>query len=124
MKTLFAALALIPLLTDCQSARFANRVTSVTTIPASKEFNLGDNSHGPFSAQVKNIGSVAVLVNQRQADGKQLALGELKPGDSRSLTFDAQSSAVFVNVSPDQSAELSLVLKGDLNLSMGYTNGK
>ncbi|WP_461053449.1 hypothetical protein [Spirosoma arcticum] len=120
MKKLIAALALTLFLANCRSLSF---VGSVTTIPPGKEFELGGNSNGAFSAQVRNIGAVSVTISQRRSDGQATALGQLRPGDQQSLQFLAGATAVFVNASV-QSAELSLSLTGDTNLRMGYAKEK
>lgn len=122
MKTIITALALTLLLSDCQSSR--SFVGSVTTIPPGREFDLGGTNQEAFSAFVKNIGAVTVAVSQRSASGTLTTLGQLKPGEKRLLQFETQTTAVFVNASPDNSATLSLELSGDRNLSMGYAGKK
>ncbi|WP_375446486.1 hypothetical protein [uncultured Fibrella sp.] len=122
MKTIITALALSLFLSNCQSIR--SFVGSVTTIPPAREFNLGGTNQEAFSAFVKNIGAVTVAVSQRSASGTVTTLGQLKPGEKRLLQFETQTTAVFVNASPDNSATLSLELSGDRNLSMGYAGKK
>ena len=117
MKTLITALALMLTLIDCRSSF----VGSVTTIPPGKEFELGNNQHGAFAAQVRNTGTVLVTVSQRQPNGLATSLGQLKPGDQQKLQFGPGATAVFKNASA-KAAELSLSLMGDTNLRMGYAN--
>lgn len=118
MKTLITALALMLLLTNCRSS-VGSFVGSVTTIPPGREFELGNNQHGAFVAQVRNTGAVPVTVSQRQPNGLTTSLGQLKPRDYQKLQFGTGTTAVFGNASA-QSAELSLSLSGDTNLRMGY----
>ncbi|MBC3788663.1 hypothetical protein [Spirosoma utsteinense] len=118
MKTLISVVALLLLLTNCRSL-VGSYVGSVTTIPPGKEFELGNNQHGAFTAQVRNTGAVLVTVSQRQSSGLATPIGQLKPGDQQKLQFSAGTTAVFGNTSA-QSAELSLSLTGDTNLRMGY----
>lgn len=98
-----------------------NALSSATTIPPNKTFELGGSGHGAFTARVKNVGSSAVAVSQRQADGRQTELGQLKPSEKKTLRFAAGATAVFVNPA-SVSAELALEVTGDTSLKMGYAN--
>lgn len=118
MKPFITALALLLLLTNCRSS-VGSFVGSVTTIPPGREFELGNNQHGAFAAQVQNTGAVLVTVSQRQPNGLTTPLGKLKPKDRQKFQFGDGTTAVFGNATA-QSAELSLSLTGDTNLRMGY----
>ncbi|MBC7568829.1 MAG: hypothetical protein H7319_03720 [Spirosoma sp.] len=121
LKTLITVLALTLFLNNCRSSDpyRSNYLGSATTIPPGKDFELGGNGNGAFSAQVRNVGGSAVAISQRQSDGQVTSLGKLQPGDQRILQFVAGSTAVFSNASA-QSAELGLKVIGDTNLRMGY----
>lgn len=125
MKTTITVLIFTLALTNCRSISSpfgSTKLTSATTIPPGKTFNLGGTENGAFSAWVRNVGSVVVAVSQRQADGRVTALGQLQPGDRQTLTFTAGSTALFVNAS-SREANLYLELVGDTNLKMGYAKG-
>ncbi len=122
LKIVATALVLSALLSNCRSEGpfHSNNLSSATTIPAGRTFELGGNGNGAFSAQVSNVGSKLVTVSQRQSDGQMTALGQLKPGEVQVLNFVAGAAAVFVNTSAQSSAELGLKVVGDTNLRMGY----
>jgi len=123
MRTLITALAFSLLLSNCHSSKpdpfSSNYLGSATTIPPGKDFELGGNGNGAFSAEVSNVGSKPVTASQRQSDGQVTALGQLQPGEKRVFQFATGSAAVFANPS-SQSAELGLKVIGDRNLRMGY----
>lgn len=92
-------------------------LNSLTTISPGKQFELGGNQKGSFIARLQNVGDVPVTISERLTDGKRIARGVFRPGDSQTIQFRAGSAVLVDNVST-QSAQLRLVITGDKDLSM------
>ena len=92
-------------------------LNSLTTIQSGKQFELGANRHGAFTARLQNVGDVPVTISERLVDGQRINRGTFQPGDQQTVRF-APGSAVLVDNSSTQSAQLRLVVTGDKNLSM------
>ncbi len=87
-------------------------------IESGQSFQLGDNRHDAFVATVDNVGPIAVQVVVRK-QGADTALQSLAPGERAVVRFVAGETAVFVNDSAID-ADLSVRVRGDTGLSMGY----
>lgn len=95
-------------------------LTSALTVPPGKQFALGGNQNGAFTVRLKNVGEVPVVIRERRADGQQVTLGTFQPGDGQIVRFAAGSTALVDNSSAKQ-ARVDLVITGDTNLSMKYS---
>lgn len=96
-------------------------LTSRTTIGPQKVFELGDGKHGSFKAVVKNDSDVAVDVYQVPLGGIEEKLISLKPGQQKTVRFDADTKAIFKNTG-NKEAALLLKVTGDTGLTMGGPN--
>jgi len=94
-------------------------IHSGLTVPAGERFVLGDNPHGSFRVRVQNTSDLPVAV-QTTAAGAVVSETVLGPGAVTRARFSPSQAAVFVNDS-DASAQLSVHVRGDVGLSMGYT---
>lgn len=113
--TLLLVLATVLLATSC------NRLGSLTTIQTGKQFELGGNPHGAFTARLQNVGDVPVTITERRIDGQRLDRGKFEPGDQQTVRF-APGSAVLIDNAAGQPAQLHLVITGDKNLRMREIN--
>ncbi|WP_266368331.1 hypothetical protein [Tellurirhabdus rosea] len=111
LLTLICAALLTIAATACSALK------SDLTVRPGKQFELGGNRNGAFTAQVRNVGSVAVQVTERLADGRRVSLGTFGPGDQKTIRFAAGSAALIDNTA-SKPARLLLVVTGDKDLSM------
>jgi hypothetical protein len=94
-------------------------LNSVTTIEPNQTFVLGENSHLPFRARIKNIGEGAVEV-LLTASKKTTSLGILHQNENAYYEAAANNVVSFKNVGTTK-ANIKIKLVGDTNLSMGYS---
>lgn len=96
-------------------------LTSVTTIQPKQQFVLGNNEHGHFKVEAKNLSKQAIKIHFAPIDGGSHSSQTIHPNESVSLKVDKNTALVFANPSYD-TINVSLHVKGDLGLSMGYQN--
>lgn len=96
-------------------------LTSNTVIGPKKEFELGDGTHGSFTAAIKNVSDATVEIYRQPLGGVQEKVISLAPGDKTTVTIAANTKAIFKNLSNGQ-ASLNLKVTGDTGLSMGGPN--
>ncbi len=96
-------------------------LTSVTTIQPKQQFVLGNNEHGNFKVEAKNLSNQPVKIHFAPIDGGTHSSQIIKPNETASLKVDKNTALVFANPSND-TINVSLYVKGDLGLSMGYQN--
>jgi hypothetical protein len=96
-------------------------LTSQTNIGPQKAFELGDGRHGAFTAKVKNVSEVDIEVYQARFGDVEKKLVTLKPGQQKTIQFDADTKAIFKNNSAAK-AVVALKVTGDTGLSMGGPN--
>jgi len=117
LRTLFLPLALAAA-TGC--ATLHSGLFSQTYIEAGKQFVLGGGQPGAFSVDGRNVGPVAVAVQERRANGTLTERGTLAPGQDIHLDLAAGSAALILNPSPRQ-ATVNLTLNGQTSgLGMRY----
>jgi len=93
---------------------------ALTYIDAGKQFVLGGGQPGAFSVDGRNVGPVAVAVQERRADGTLTERGTLAPGQTIHLDLTAGSAALWLNSSTRQ-ATVNLLLNGQASgLGMRY----
>jgi hypothetical protein len=103
------------------SCRLFTGLSSTTTITANNSFELGNNYHGKFQANVKNTSTQPVDVFLKPINGEAAKLKTLAPNESAIVKVAANTALVVKNNS-NQSVDVSLKVKGDTGLSMGYKN--
>jgi hypothetical protein len=114
MKLSITSLLIVFLLTtSCKT------LTSTTTIEANNSFVLGNNTHRPFSAQLKNISKSDIVVHQEPISGGQHSFETIKPRQTLQVYADKNTGLVIENKSGSQ-VKVELLVKGDTDLSMGY----
>lgn len=86
-------------------------------IEPGKQFVLGGEQRGAFKVAARNVGKVAVEINERPAGGTLTRKANLKPGQQATLRFAAGSAAVLVNPTGTK-ANLDLYITGESGLSM------
>lgn len=96
-------------------------LTSVTTIQPKQQFVLGNNEHGKFKVEAKNLSNQVIKIHFAPIDGGSHSSQTIQPNESVSLKVDKNTALVFANPSND-TINVSLHVKGDLGLSMGYQN--
>ncbi len=100
----------------CASCKVLN---SYTTIKANDSFVLGNNEHGRFSVQLKNVSAEAVHIYQMPPSGERLAMQSIAPHQSVSLTVARNTALVIANKTAS-TANVKLKVSGDTGLSMQY----
>jgi hypothetical protein len=96
-------------------------LTSRTTIGPNKAFELGDGTHGSFTATVKNDCTVPVEIFEMPLGATEKKLATLQPGQQKKVKFAANTKAIFKNTSNEE-AIVNLKVSGDTGLSMGGPN--
>ena len=96
-------------------------LSSVTTIQPKQQFVLGNNEHGNFKVAAKNISNQPIKVHFAPIDGGSHSIQTIQPNETVSLRVEKNTALVFANPGND-TINISLHVKGDLGLSMGYQN--
>lgn len=91
------------------------------TVQPGKQFELGGNRNGPFTVQLKNVGTVPVTISERNRDGQLATLGVAQPGVEQTVRFSSGSAALLRNTTTE-TARLFLTVSGDKDLSMTEKN--
>jgi hypothetical protein len=98
-----------------------NSLTSTTTIGPQNSFVLGNNKHGAFSVDLKNISDTALRIHLAPIDGGTHSPVVVQPNQKASLKVDKNTAVVIANAS-NENADVELKVHGDTGLSMGYKN--
>lgn len=93
-------------------------IHSTVSVPPGEQFELGDHTHGGFTARLENTGPVPAEVLQ-SSFGVETSLAELAPGETARVRFPADAMALIRNPS-DTTGRVKVKLTGDTGLSMGY----
>ena len=96
-------------------------LTSTTTIGPQNSFVLGNNKHGAFSVNLKNISPNPLKIHLAPIDGGTHSPMVVQPNQKASLKVDRNTAVVIGNPS-NESADVELKVHGDTGLSMGYKN--
>lgn len=94
-------------------------IRSTVGIGPGEQFVLGGAASGAFSAELLNVGRVAVEVAEVTAAGDTLVRAVLRPDSTAVARFGTGSAALLRNRS-DQEAAVQAVIRGDTALGMGY----
>ncbi|OYU56290.1 MAG: hypothetical protein CFE25_03335 [Chitinophagaceae bacterium BSSC1] len=117
-KQLTVLIASILFLSACS---LFSSLTSVTTIQPKQAFVLGNNEHGNFKVEAKNLSKQPLKLHFAPNDGGTHSSQIIQPNETVSLKVEKNTALVFANPSND-TINVSLHVKGDLGLSMGYQN--
>ena len=96
-------------------------LTSTTTIGPQNSFVLGNNQHGAFSVDLKNISRNSLNIHLAPIDGGTHSPVVVQPNQKVSLKVDRNTAVVIAN-SSNENADVELKVHGDTGLSMGYKN--
>ncbi len=96
-------------------------VHSVTTIKPNDRFELGNNKHGSFKANLTNISTKDIEVYLAPIDGGKHSGQTVKPGQQVRVKVDPNTALMIGNNTSD-TVMVKLKVTGDVGLSMGYKN--
>ncbi len=116
MKNILFASILIILISSC---RIFNTLHSTTSIKPKESFVLGNNQHGKFSVKIKNLSTNTIQVHRAPIDGGNHSFVDIKPNEMIKVKVERNTAFIIQN-SSKETASVSLVVKGDVGLSMGY----
>ena len=115
MKKLLFAIAILSI-TSCSMFR---TLTSNTVIAPNEAFKLGDNEHGSFSVNLKNVSKNDLTIYEAPIGGGRHSFVTVKPQETVKVSVNEHTALIIENKSGD-TASVDLFVKGDLDLSMGY----
>lgn len=117
-KLIIASIALMLFVSSCSVFSSLN---SNTVIKPNDSFILGNNEHGSFKVQLKNVSKNDLNVYHAPVGGGRHSGQTVKPNESVTIKVDRNTALVIQNATPD-TASVDLKVTGDLGLSMGYKN--
>lgn len=82
---------------------------------------LGNNEHGSFKVQLKNVSKNDLTVYQAPVGGGKHSSQKVKPNQSVTVKVDSNTALIIENANND-TASVDLKVTGDIGLSMGYKN--
>ncbi|TAD98954.1 MAG: hypothetical protein EAZ97_10065, partial [Bacteroidetes bacterium] len=94
-------------------------LNSNTSIQPNENFILGNNKHGSFKVNLKNVSKQELQVYLAPIDGGKHSPQNVKPSQTINVKVDANTALFIVNKSSD-TVSVKLKVTGDLGLSMGY----
>lgn len=104
----------------CQYLPFT-RLHSTTTIAANNAFILGNNQHGSFSVNLKNISKTEVTAWRCPIGGGQHSPVQVKPNEELFIRVE-KNTALRIDNASEKTVNVQLKITGDVGLSMGYKN--
>lgn len=116
MKYCTALIIALLLTTSCS---IFSSLTSNTTIKPNESFVLGNNQHGSFTTYLKNEGATVLKIYQAPIDGETYSLLVIKPKETVTVRTEKNTALIIENTGNEE-ASVSLKVRGDLNLGMGY----
>jgi hypothetical protein len=96
-------------------------LSSTTFIGPKDSFILGNNEHGAYQVDLKNVSPNALNLHLAPIGGGTHSPVEVQPNQKLSLKVDKNTALIIGNQS-DQQATVQLKVIGDTGLSMGYKN--
>jgi len=118
LAAVVALLVLAAPLLACSSSGF-NGLRSQVRIEVGKQFELGGKQLLGFRVEAHNVGSVAVEIKERTANGRVMSVGLLQPGQQAKAVFGMGSQAVLVNLG-QREAKIDVNISNGAGLGMGY----
>ena len=116
MKKLIGIYALVILITSCSMFK---TITSNTVISPQNSFVLGNNEHGSFTVQLKNVSTNDLVLHRAPISGGTHSYVTVKPTETVKVNVESNTALIIENKSND-TASVDLYIKGDTGLSMGY----
>lgn len=116
MKNIISVLAIVIATTFCSMFKY---VTSNTAIAPQNSFVLGNNEHGSFSVQLKNVSKNEVVLHKAPIAGGNYSYLTVQPNKSVKVNV-AENTALIIENNTNDTASVNLYIKGDTGLSMGY----
>jgi hypothetical protein len=116
MRNLFVASVFLLFISSCS---IFNTLNSTTSIKPKESFVLGNNKHGKFSVKIRNLSTKTIQVHRAPNSGGKHSFIDIKPNEQVKVKVEPNTTFVIDNASNDN-ASVSLVVKGDMGLSMGY----
>ena len=114
MKMFITISFLLTLLSSCS-------LTSVTMIKPNESFELGNNVHGKFSVKIKNLSDKELRLWEIPVQGGKHSPLDVPPNKTVKVKVD-KNTALRIENHHSVSASVSLRVRGDIGLSMGYKN--
>ena len=114
MKMFITISFLLTLLSSCS-------LTSVTMIKPNESFELGNNVHGKFSVKIKNLSDKELRLWEIPVQGGKHSPLDVLPNKTVKVKVD-KNTALRIENHHSVSASVSLRVRGDIGLSMGYKN--
>lgn len=121
MKKKLLLLCAIALMTPAFGFLTLQKLNSSTYIKANDAFILGNNAHAKFSIRIKNISKTALIIGQSPIAGGIRTEITLSANQVAKIQVDRNNLLRIDNPSNEEAA-VSLQIKGDTGLSMGYKN--
>lgn len=92
---------------------------STTYINPKDSFVLGNNEHGAFKVKMRNDSKYNLEIHHAPIDGGSYSPQTILPDQSAVVRVVKNTALIIANASVDTAA-VSLVVRGDTGLSMGY----
>jgi hypothetical protein len=112
-------LALLVLIISTFSCGVFDSLNSNTSIKPKEKFVLGNNKHGSFKTYLKNEGVTILKIYQSPIDGETHSSFIIRPQETAFVKID-KNTALIIENTEDEYGSITLKVKGDLNLGMGY----
>lgn len=116
MRTIITTFIFAATITSCS---LFSSLTSNTTINPNESFILGDNEHGTFVVQLKNVSNHDLKIIMAPIAGGKHSPIIVSPKETISIKAEKNTALVIENRS-DEMASVDLKITGDTGLSMGY----
>lgn len=95
------------------------QIKSNLTIPAKQAFELGGGNRGTYKVKAENRGVQVVKIFTKADNQEMVAVGEVKPGETKVFKIGSQTTTILKNESIVP-AKIFAVITGDTNLGMSY----
>ena len=118
MKKVILSIALFTALVSCG---VFGSLTSNTRIKPNDSFLLGNNEHGNFKVQLKNVSNHDIEIYFAPIAGGTHSRQIVKMNQKISTKVNKNTAIVIENKS-SETASVDLVVTGDLGLAMTYKN--
>jgi hypothetical protein len=118
MKKVITTIVLAATITSCS---VFGSLTSNTTINPNESFALGNNEHGTFKVQLKNVSNHNLKIVMAPIAGGTHSPIIVSPNESIKVKAERNTAIIIENKSYE-AASVDLYVTGDTGLSMTYKN--
>lgn len=115
------AITTIVLAVTIASCSVFGSLTSSTTIKPNESFVLGNNEHGSFKVQLKNVSNHELKIIMAPITGGTHSPIIVNPNETIKVKAERNTAIVIENKS-NEAASVDLYVTGDTGLAMGYKN--